>query len=206
LSEHAFLLAEAKRRATETIRAIESQTAAEVVVSVRHSAERHVATSLVFGGAVSAVVLVVMLVSPRVYDVRTMPLDALLAFALATLGCHFVPALRRLLTPKARRLAAAERGAQKAFIELGIAKTKQRSGILVFVALFERTTVVLADEGVPVALLGEPYAAGVSGLAGSVADLDFEAFLAKLAGFGPLLAGVLPRRPDDENELCDDVA
>jgi putative membrane protein len=147
-----------------------------------------------------------MLVSPRVYDVRTMPLDALLAFTLAALTSHFVPALKRLLTSKARRLAAAERGARKAFTELRIAKTKQRSGILVFVALFERTAVVLADEGVPVALLGEPYAAGVSGLTRSVAELDFEAFLAKLAEFGPLLAGVLPRRPDDENELCDDVA
>ncbi len=206
MSEHAFLEPEAKRRATETIRAIEAQTSAEVVVAVRRASDRYVATSLVFGGGVAAVVLVVMLVSPQVYDVRTIPLDTLLAFFLAALGCHFVPALKRLLTPKARRLAAAERAARSAFVELGIAKTKQRNGMLVFVALFERTAVVVADDGIPVALLGEPYQAAVSTLARNAGALDFEAFLATLLGLGPLLCGVLPRRPDDENELRDEVA
>ena len=206
MSEQTFLEPAAKLRTKETIRAIEEQTCAEVVVSVRRSAERHVVTSLVFGGVVGAIVLVVMLASPQAYDVRTIPLDTLLAFVLAALACHFVPALRRLLTPKARRARAAERAARAAYTELGIAKTKQRTGLLVFVALFERAAVVLADDGVPEALLGEPYDAAVSALGRNVDTLDFEAFLATLAGFGPLLAGVLPRRPDDENELCDQVA
>lgn len=206
MSERAFLLSEAKRRTTETIRAVEAKTSAEVVVSVRPAAERHLATSAAFGGVVAALVLVVMLVSPRVYDVRTMPLDALLAFVLAALASHFVPALKRLFTPKTRRLAAAERGASAAFVELGIAKTKQRSGVLVFVALFERTAVVVADEGVPTALLGDAYEARISELARSVAAGDFDAFLGTLGAFGELLAGVLPRRPDDVNELTDEVA
>jgi putative membrane protein len=206
LSEQAFLLPDAKRRATEAIRAIESETSAEVVVTVRHAAERHAATSAVFGAGVAALVLVVMLVSPRVYDVRTMPLDGLVAFVLAALTCHFVPALKRVLTSKKRRVDAATRGAERAFAELGIAKTKQRNGVLVFVALFERTAVVVADEGVPTSLLGEAYDESVSRLTSSVAALDFQAFLGALTGLGPLFAGVLPRRPDDENELCDDVA
>jgi putative membrane protein len=206
LSEQAFLLPDAKRRATQAIRAIEGQTSAEVVVTVRHAAERHVATSAVFGAGVAALVLVVMLVSPQVYDVRTMPLDGLVAFVLAALTCHFVPALKRLLTSKKRRLAAATRGAARAFAELGIAKTKQQNGVLVFVALLERTAVVVPDEGLPTALLGDAYDQSVSRLSSSVAKLDFEAFLSALTDFGPLFAGVLPRRPDDENELCDSVA
>ena len=206
MSERAFLSPEAKRRATDAIRALEGQTSAELVVTVRHAAERHVATSLAFGAAVAAAVLVVMLVSPQVYDVRTMPLDALLAFALAALTCHFAAALKRLLTSKARRRRAAERGARAAFAELGVAKTKQRNGVLVFVALLERTAVVVADDGVPTALLGKPYETLVSELERAVAALDLDALLAALAGFGPLLAGVLPRRPDDANELTDEVA
>ena len=125
MSERAFLSPEAKRRATDAIRAIEGQTSAELVVTVRQAAERHVATSLAFGAAVAVTVLVVMLVSPQVYDVRTMPLDALLAFVLAALACHFVAALKRSLTSKARRRRAAERGARAAFAELGVARTKQ---------------------------------------------------------------------------------
>ena len=206
MSERAFLILAAKRRTTETIRAIEARTSAEVVVAVRPAAERHVVTSVVFGAAVAALALVVMLVSPRVYDVRTMPFDALLALVLAALVCHFVPPLKRLLTPKTRRLAAARRGAATAFVELGIGKTKQRSGVLVFVSLFERTAVVVADEGVPTALLGEAYETRTLELARSAAALDIDAFLVALGDFGTLLVGVLPRRPDDANELSDEVA
>ncbi|HVR21192.1 MAG TPA: hypothetical protein VMS65_15875 [Polyangiaceae bacterium] len=206
MSERAFLSPEAKGRATDAVRTVEGQTSAELVVTVRHAAERHVATSLVFGAAVAVGVFVVMLVSPQVYDVRTMPLDALLAFVLAALACHFVATLKRSLTPKARRRRAAERRARAAFAELGVAKTRQRSGVLVFVALFERTAVVVADDGVPTALLGKPYDALAAELDRAVVALDFDAFLAALAGFGPLLAGVLPRRPDDTNELTDEVA
>ena len=154
MSEHAFLEPAAKLRTTEIIRAIEEQTSAEVVVSVRRAAERHAGTSLTFGGVVGVLVLVVMLVSPQAYDVRTIPLDALLAFCLAALACHFVPALKRRLTPKSVRRRAAERAARAAFAELGIGKTKQRSGLLVFVALLERTSVVVADDGIPTDLLG----------------------------------------------------
>jgi len=148
----------------------------------------------------------VMLLSPQVYHVVTMPLDALLAFVLAALACHFVPSLRRALTPKRRLLEAAERGARAAFAELGVEKTRQRSGVLVFVALFERTAVVVADEGVPTRLLGDAWDARRRELAQSVETRDFEAFLAALGGFGPLFAAVLPRRPDDANELADEVA
>lgn len=206
MSERAFLLPEAKRRTTDVIRAIEARTSAEVVVTVRPAAERHLVTSVAFGGAVAALVLFVMLVSPQVYDVRTMPFDALLAFVLAAFVCHFVPALKRLMTPKTRRLVAARRGASAAFVELGIGKTKQRTGVLVFVSLFERTALVVADDGVPTALLGDAYEARVGELARGAAALDVDAFLAALTDFGTLLAGVLPRRPDDVNELSDEVA
>jgi putative membrane protein len=206
VSERAFLEIDAKRRATEAIRAVEGETSAELVVAVRLAADRHVATSLAFGGGVAALVLAVMLVSPQVYDVRTMPLDALLAFVLGALACHFVPSLRRALTPERRRLEAARRAAQAAFAELGVAKTKQRSGVLVFVALFERTVIVLPDEGVPAALLGAAWTDHTRRLRDRVEARDFEGFLRSLHGFGPLLAAVLPRRPDDANELADEVA
>jgi putative membrane protein len=205
VSERAFLEPDAKRRTTDAIRDIETRSAAEIVVAVRLAAERHVATSVVFGAAVALAVLVVMLVSPRIYHVVMMPLDALLAFVLAALACHFVPALKRALTPAARKRRAAERAARRAFEELGVAKTKRRTGVLVFVALFERTAIVVADEGVPATILGEPWAALGSELDGAAKRLDFEAFLAAFGGLGPLVLAALPRRSDDANELSDEV-
>jgi len=145
-----------------------------------------------------------MWLSPQVYDVRTMPLDTALAFVLGVVLVASVSSLRRVLTPASLRVARAERAARSAFAELGIEKTRARSGMLVYVALFERTVVLVPDRGVPEALVAafEPVRAA---LAESVRRTDFEAFLAALARLGPTCQPLLPRQSDDENELCDNV-
>ncbi len=206
MSERAFLDPAAKKRAADAIRAVEAQTAVELVIAVRRRASRHFGTCVAFGAACAAAGLGFMWFSPRVYDVRTMPLDALLAALLGASLCAAVPALRRLFTPKRSRLRAAERAAKAAFGALGIEKTRERTGVLLFVALFERTAVLVPDSGVPPTAVSGPLAAIRDALADAVAQLDFEAFLAAVGRLGPACAAVLPRRADDENELCDDVA
>lgn len=206
MSERAFLEPAAKKRTTEAIRAIEAQTAVEVVVTVRRRAERHVAISALFGVACGALGFAVMWFSPRVYDVRTMPLDVLLATVLGAALCAGVPSLRRLFTPKRGRQRAAERAARSAFGALGVEKTRAQTGLLVYVALFERTAVLVPDGGIPAPAVAGPLAAIGSALAEAVAKLDFEEFLGALGRLGPECGAALPRRADDENELCDDVA
>jgi len=206
LSERAFLEPAAKKRASDAIRAVEAQTAVELVVAVRRRAERHWASCAAFGAVCGLAGFAVMWFSPRVYDVRTMPLDALLAAVLGGALCVFVPSLHRLVTPRSSRRRAAERAARTAFGALGIEKTRDRSGVLAYVALFERTAVLVPDRGIPADTMSAPLAAIEAALAAAVAVGDFEAFLAALGRLGPACGAVLPRRPDDENELCDDVA
>lgn len=206
MSQRAFLEPAAKKRAADAIRAVEAQTAVELVVAVRRRAERHWLPCAAFGAACGAAGLAVMWFSPQVYDVRTMPLDVLLAAALGALLCALVPSLQRALTPKASRKKAAERAARTAFAALGIAKTRDHTGVLVYVALFERTAVLVPDSGIPTSVVTGPFAALQAALAAAVARTDFDAFLTALGGLGPPCGAVLPRRPDDENELCDDVA
>jgi len=206
MSERRFLEAAAKERTSAAIRRIEAQTAVEVVVAVRRRAARYLTTSIAFGAACAALAFAVMWFSPRVYDVRTMPLDAALTLVVGAAAATAMPGLRRLLTPKATLERRAQRAAQEAFSELGIAKTRGRTGLLVYVALFERTAVLVPDSGIPAALVTGSLASIGRALTGAVAALDIDAFLAALGELGPAAAGVLPRRTDDENELCDDVA
>jgi putative membrane protein len=117
-----------------------------------------------------------------------------------------VPSLRRALTPRGARRRAAERAAQQAFASLGIEKTRERTGVLVFVALFERTVVLLPDRGIPETLGRGALASLEELLSTAVERRDLAAFLSALAKLGPACGAVLPRRADDENELCDDVA
>lgn len=206
MSERAFLEPAAKQRAADAIRAVEAETAVELVVAVRRRAERHWASCAAFGLACGLAGFAVMWFSPRVYDVRTMPLDALLAAVLGAAVCACVPSLHRLVTPRSSRRRAAERAARTAFAALGIEKTRDRSGLLAYVALFERTVVLVPDRGVPAAAVAGPLAEIEAELALAVERTDFEAFLRAVARLGPACGALLPRRPDDENELCDDVA
>ena len=206
MSERDFLEPAAKGRTADVIRALEAQTAAEVVVAVRRRASWHAGTSLAFGLAAAVVVLAVMWFSPTVYDVRTMPLDAALAFVLGTAVAASVPGLRRRLTPQSFRARSVEAKARAAFDTLGIAKTRSQTGLLVFVALFEGQAFLVPDSGIPAALCTGPLASIGELLSAAVARRDLAGFLDALARLGPACGALLPRRADDENELCDDVA
>jgi putative membrane protein len=206
MSERQFLEAAAKQRTALAIRGVEAQTAVEVVVAVRRRAARYVATSVVFGAACAAVALAVMLLSPQVYDVRTMPLDVALTLVLGAAVSTAAPGLRRALTPNRSLTASVARAAQAAFSTLGIAKTRGRTGLLVYVALFERAAVLVPDTGIPAGAVTGSLAAVERSLTRAVATLDVDAFLAALGELGPACGAALPRRADDENELCDDVA
>ncbi len=206
MAERAFLEPDAKRRATAAVRAVEAGTSVELVIAVRRRADRHLVTSIAAGVACAVVVFALMWFSPQVYDIDTMPLDALLGGLLGGLATAFVPGLRRLLTPRARRRAATERAARRAFEELGVAKTRDRTGLLLYVALFERSVVLVADEGLPRSLVEQDFQKAREALEAAVARLDVSAFLEAVAALGPPAAGALPRKPDDENELCDNVA
>jgi putative membrane protein len=69
------------------------------------------------------------------------------AFAAGFAICGQSALLRRLLRPEWRS-AAAERAAALAFMDQGLASTRERTGILIHVSLLEHQVVVLADRGI----------------------------------------------------------
>jgi putative membrane protein len=68
--------------------------------------------------------------------------------ALGLLAVHFVPALRRALTGQPAMELRTHRRAATAFVEEEVFKTAGRTGVLIFLSLFERRVVVLADSGI----------------------------------------------------------
>lgn len=206
MSERQFLEPAAKLRTAEVVRAVEAQTAVEVVVAVRRRAQHYVLTSLIFGLVCALGSFVVMWFGPTVYDVRTIPLDVALSFALGVTLVASVPALRRFLTPRAVRVRCAQRAAQVAFGALGIDKTRGRTGLLVYVALFEQTAVLVPDRGLPEGLVSGPLGSIRQLLELAVERRDMDGFLMALGRLGPACRAVFPRQTNDENELCDDVA
>jgi putative membrane protein len=121
--------------------------------------------------------------------------------ALGWLAALAIPALRRALVPRDVLLTRVRQRAAQAFLEEGIFRTRDRTGILIFVSLFERQVVVRADRGLDTVVTPGEWEEIVVGVAAGMRRGQPGPALAdgirRCAG----LAGRLPPRPDDRDEL-----
>jgi putative membrane protein len=119
------------------------------------------------------------------------------------LAIAFSP-IPRWLTPTAWRKAAVDRAATAQFEALGLANTRERTGVLLYVSLSYRRAEVLADEGI---YAKAPHQAWTEVIALLTAPLSrgeaADGFVAAVGRVGEILAAYLPRRDDDTNELPD---
>jgi putative membrane protein len=195
----------ARAEVASAIRAVESATSAEVVVAVRARSGHYRHTDYLVGFAFSFVALLFFLFDPHEFEIDWMPVDTLVAFALGTLLSVGFSPLRRVLTSRKLMRENVRTAARATFVDLKIAKTSGRTGILVFVSSFERRVEVVPDIGVDPVVLGPGFERAVSEL-----DLalrrraSFVSFVEALRALGPILGRALPRTADDVNELPDE--
>ncbi len=125
--------------------------------------------------------------------------------AIGWVAARTVPALRRSLVPEAVLDLRARRRAMVAFVDEELFDTRDRTGILLFVALFEHRVVVLGDAGINRAVRQEAWDGIVAELrAGIRAGRLADALVAAVSACGALLeAHRVEIRPDDADELPD---
>ncbi len=193
------------------IRSAEGITAGEVVPyvvgrcdSYRGAAWSAAAWGGVIGAAVSGLVhwLGGYWASPAgLWSTVPVVLGACAGYAL-TAG---IPALRRLLTPPSVLNDRTQRRAALAFLHEEVFATRERTGILIFLALFERRVVVLADAGINAKVDQEEWNGIVAELREEVRrGRPAEGLITAIGACGRLLAErKVSIRPDDRNELPD---
>lgn len=118
-----------------------------------------------------------------------------------------VPALRRAFAGPARLDAEAARRAAVAFLEEEVFATRDRTGILLFVSLFEHRILVLGDAGINKAVRQEEWAEVVARIRRGIRERSLADGLVDALGLcGELLhrRGV-GLRDDDADELDDSV-
>jgi len=134
-------------------------------------------------------------------------LPAFAGAAIGYLAGRFVPAVTRALTPPATLARRAHVRAAAAFLEQEVFRTEARTGILVFLALFEHRAVVLGDAGINAKVSQEAWQSVVDELvAGIRAGRPAEAMVAAISACGELLvAHGVARSVEDTDELTDEV-
>jgi len=193
-----------RARISMAIRAAEKKTSGEIVCVLAQSSSDVTALPILVA-AVVALALPWLLVALTAMSVhRLLVLQILTFVALALVLC--VPRVRVALVPRAARRAVAHRAAMEQFTIRGIARKKDRTGILIFVSLAEHYARIIADVGIAGRVPQSEWQGAIDALVahmkyGRIAD----GFIIAIEVCGRVLATHFPRAETSRDELPDRI-
>ncbi|MFO7562144.1 MAG: hypothetical protein R6X02_05845 [Enhygromyxa sp.] len=195
---------EALKRA---IKAVEARSRAEVVVVVRPIAGRYLGEDLIAADIAGFALLLYLLASPWQLGPLMYVILPGLAIAAVVGLLRILPFVRRRLIAEARKQEATREAAAACFFHKQIGSTRERTGVLVFVALFERRVEILADSGVTSFVPKSDWREAAGLLEGVFHDGGGAVELAERIknALGPRLERWCEPRPDPINELPDEI-
>jgi putative membrane protein len=193
-----------------TVAQVEKNTRGEIVPVV-------VATSAFYGwvhwlcGAIGLSLATLFLVFWNVRDAWPFEwFEIFLIQFLASLmgvGLSALPFVKRALIPRSFKDAAVHEAALASFITHGVHQTKEHTGILIFISLFEQQVEILGDKGIHEAISTKDFWQSqtkeiVRGIhAGQASD----GLINAINSMGKILAQHFPSTGDNPNELPDDI-
>lgn len=118
----------------------------------------------------------------------------------------WIPYLHRFFLHKSRTAVEVHQRAVQAFFEHRVHRTKQRTGILIFVSLFERRAEILCDEGIAALVPQATWKELVDRLSQGAKHKELAPALCEaIRSAGSLVARHFPHEEGDTNELGDSV-
>jgi putative membrane protein len=185
---------------------IESQSHAEVVVVVKEHVNSYMQYPLGIGAICAFVALTYFRFAPDFFDEWIIYAGTIVAFVLGAAITAGLPGILRLLVGKNRLAKATEIMARAYFQKGGIHHTRDKTGVLIFVALFERQVAVIADRGVEMAIPPKEWEKIRRDLNAIFQTPNpASALLDKLAGLQAVFSQYVPQVADDTNELPDNL-
>ena len=191
---------------TRAIQEVEAKTAGEVAVMVVAQSdtypESRILAGLIIGGLL-ALGITDLLLDDSLWGF--LPLTGILSLLIGWL-VGYLPTLRRFFVPAARLEEMVQEQAVQSFYKKGLYKTKDATGVLFFISLFEHRVWVLADQGIYLKISQETlqeYAADIA--TGIKTGRATESLCREIRRAGEILAQHFPVQDDDTNELSDEV-
>jgi putative membrane protein len=181
------------------IRKAEAQTSGQIVCVLARSSSEYGYVPILWA-SVLALVTPWPLIYFTPWSVQRIFLLQLVVFLVVGAVLVLAP-LRFALVPRAVRRVRAHRAALEQFVVRGITRTKNRTGVLIFVSLAERYARIIADEGIAAKVHGPEWQAAIDALTAHMRDGRIvEGFTAAVDRCGVVLAAHAP--PDGSaNEL-----
>jgi putative membrane protein len=193
-----------RARIASAIRAAEAKTSGEIVCVLARTSTDAAALPVLLAAVVALALPWVLIEVTDMSVERILVLQAAVFIALAVVLC--LPRVRVALVPRAARRHVAHRVAMEQFAMRGIARKKERTGILIFVSLAERYARIIADEGIAARVSQSEWQNAVDSLIAHTRDGRIaEGFIAAIDACGKVLAAHFPHTETSRDELPDRI-
>jgi putative membrane protein len=193
-----------RERIASAIRTAEAKTTGEIVCVLARTSSDTTALPVVIA-AVTALALPWLLVALTAMTVHRILVLQVAAF-FALLAILSLPRIRAALIPRKARRVIAHRAAMAQFAMRGIARKKDRSGILVFVSLAERYARIIADDGIAARVPQAEWQTAADALVAHMRDGRIaDGYITAVNACGGVLAKHFPRSGTSGNELPDKI-
>lgn len=195
-------------RIRQAITDVETRTSGEIYcVLARRSDDYFLASSAVIFVAILLASIVAVFVADLYlieFDPIVLVTVQIVAAALAIGALKIFPGMRLLLVPPRVRFRRAHANARGQFLAHNIHRTRQRTGILLFISLAEHYAEVIADSKINDVVDQEEWNNIVGRMIDHCKKEDLAgAFVGAVERSGVLLAERFPPSDNDENELDD---
>jgi putative membrane protein len=203
-----FLSQEQQEEIRKAVRAAETKTAGEIVCMLV-SASYHYPMAAVIGAATLALPAAILL-TELLGGLLWLGTDNMWLFmgffALLFLMFHVVIGrtawLKRLFISRREIEEEVQEAAMVNFFRNGLYKTRDATGVLIFISIFEHKVWVLADYGINAIVAPDQWETIVSRITRGIGNKQAApAICEAVAIVGNLLAEQFPIKPDDTNEL-----
>lgn len=201
-----FFNVEDQQKISAIIGMVEKKTAGEVAVMVvEHSdtyPEAQILAGILLGGLIS-----IGITDQFFHDSLWSFIPLAIFFAvLVGKATGYIPHFKRFFISSSRLEDQVRTRAVRAFYEKGLHKTRDGTGVLFFISLFEHKVWILADQGIYSRIEKEQLSTFVQEIAAAISSGNTaDVLYVSIQKVGDLLARHFPIKSDDQNELPDKV-
>jgi putative membrane protein len=204
LSQRGPLADEDQRRISAAIKAAEATTAGEIVCVLARASSDYMTYATAWS-ALIALIAPWFLLALTNLSVREIFLAQIVLFVVLFLILS-ESSLHRFLIPGRVRRAQAHRAAMEQFMVRGMARKKNRAGVLIFVSLAEHYARIVADEGIASKVEQSVWQDAIDALLERVSYGEIsDGFVIAVEKCGRVLATHFPPGTDDEDQLPDRI-
>jgi len=201
-----FFNEEEKNRVRQLVKEAERLTSGEIATMVVDESDSYREAEILGSILLSSLLALVIAIAIQHITIWTyIPLVCLIYFPALWIFRYF-PRLKLSFVSRRRIEEAVRERAVSAFFSKGLYRTREETGILIFISLLEHKVWILGDRGINSLIKPEAWGDFADELAQGIrGGRAFEALVDVVRKCGTILAEHFPRRADDTNELPDEL-